>query len=90
MSERSRAKASRSQLYQIKIMGKLDTRWVEWFDGMSMDYGPDAGGAFTTTLTGAVADQAALHGLLMRIRDLNLKLISVISIEDKVEGGNDG
>jgi hypothetical protein len=83
-------KESRSQLYQIKIMGVLDKRWAEWFDGMSIAYGPEEDGAFVTTLTGPVADQAALHGLLTRIRDLNLRLVSVVGINSKEEGMSNG
>jgi hypothetical protein len=88
-SEGMQARESRSQHYQIKVIGKLDKRWAGWFDGMSIDYDLDVCDAFVTTLTGAVADQAALHGLLTRIRDLNLRLISVVNI-DEVEGSNDG
>lgn len=77
------AKESGTQLYQIKVMGVLNERWAEWFDGMSIKCLPEENGAFVTTLTGPVADQAALHGLLMRIRDLNLRLISVVGIENE-------
>lgn len=84
------AKESRSQLYQIKIMGKLNERWAEWFDGMSIECVAEENGTFATTLTGPVADQAALHGLLTRIRDLNLRLISVVGIDDNWEDSSDG
>lgn len=84
------AKESRSQLYQIKIMGKLDERWAEWFDGMSIAYGTEDDGAFVTTLTGTVVDQAALHGLLIRIRDLNLRLVSVVGINSVEEDRSNG
>ena len=82
------ARESRSQLYQIKIAGVLNERWAEWFDGMSIECIPEENGTFVTTLTGPVADQAALHGLLMRIRDLNLRLISVIDMDYKEESSN--
>jgi len=59
--------------YEIRLQGRLDGRWASWFDGMSVDAGPDG----TTVLRGPVADQAALHGLLGRLRDLGLPLISV-------------
>jgi hypothetical protein len=74
-------KAGRTQRYQIKIAGKLNRRWAEWFDGLSIDCTAEDTGAIVTTLTGPVADQAALHGLLMRIRDLNLRLISVVDMD---------
>ena len=59
--------------YEIRLQGRLDERWAEWFDGMSVETAP--GGV--TVLRGPIVDQAALHGLLARLRDLNLPLISV-------------
>lgn len=59
--------------YEIRVAGELDPCWRSWFDGMELEFGP----AGETRLSGPVADQAALHGLLARIRDLNLTLISV-------------
>ena len=61
--------------YEIKIKGYLDPRWSEWFAGLKLTHlqGDE------TLLSGSLLDQAALHGLLERIRDLNLKLISVTS-----------
>jgi hypothetical protein len=59
--------------YEIRVQGHLDTRWAAWFDGLTI--APDSDG--TTTIEGPVADQAALHGLLQKIRDLGLPLISV-------------
>ena len=58
--------------YTIIIKGQLETNWKEWFDGMDFFYEGD-----NTILSGFVQDEAALHGILNRIRDLNLKLISV-------------
>ena len=60
-------------LYEIRVKGHLDTRWGAWFDGLTLTHGSDG----TTTIHGPVADQAALHGLLQKIRDLGLPLISV-------------
>ena len=68
--------------YQIKVEGKLNSHWKHWFEGMAIDYDGD-----TTILTGPVPEQSALHGLLHRIRDLNLTLLSVSKLgyerEDK-------
>lgn len=59
--------------YEIRIRGRLDDRWVPWFDGMTVTAADEG----VTVLRGPVADQAALHGLLARLRDLGLPLISV-------------
>lgn len=56
----------------ITIEGHLDKKWEEWFDGMDIKYVQE-----NTILSGEILDQAQLHGVLNRIRDLNLKLISV-------------
>ena len=58
--------------YRIKLKGHLDPKWSDWFEQMAIFTEGDK-----TILTGPVADQAALHGLLIRIRDLNLTLLSV-------------
>ena len=62
--------------YRIKLKEHLDPKWSDWFEHMAISTEGDH-----TILTGAVADQAALHGLLIRIRDLNLTLLSVERIE---------
>jgi hypothetical protein len=59
-------------VYTIKVEGCLDKKWADWFEGMEMNYEGEV-----TVLKGPVADQAALHGLLARVRDLNLVLLSV-------------
>ena len=64
------------RVYQIKVQGKLDESWSSWFSGLTITLEGD-----TTTLTGAVVDQAALRGILSRLWDLNLALISVNPIE---------
>ena len=60
-------------IYEIRVIGLLDPCWSEWFDGLTIS--PQANGE--TLLTGVVRDQAALHGLLGKIRDLGLPLLSV-------------
>ena len=62
--------------YRIKLKEHLDPKWSDWFEQMAISTEGDQ-----TILTGPVADQAALHGLLIRIRDLNLTLLSVERIE---------
>ncbi len=64
-------------IYQIRVEGHLDRRWSDWFDGFTITYPSDN----ETLLQGWVADQAALHGLLMKIRDLGLSLLSVKRVE---------
>ena len=68
---------SRPGWYEIRLQGRLDPRWSAWFDGMTLT--PDTDG--TTVLHGPVTDQAALHGLLARLRDLGLPLISVTQVD---------
>ena len=65
--------------YEIRLQGRLDRRWSGWFDGMSLTADTDG----TTILCGPVMDQAALHGLLARLRDLGLPLIAVTQIEPR-------
>ena len=65
-------------VYEIKIKGFLDEHWKQWFEGMELGNVTNGEtGQECTLLTGLVADQPALHGLLAKIRDLNLTLISV-------------
>lgn len=63
--------------YEICLKGHLDTRWEIWFDGMTLTTWSDG----TTSIRGPVVDQSALHGLLQRVRDLGLPLISVTLVE---------
>jgi hypothetical protein len=74
MSNRQPQSASgRDSWYRIRIQGHLDRRWTSWFDGLSLTHDADG----TTLLEGPVADQAALHGLLTKVRDMGLPLVSV-------------
>ena len=67
-----------SQYYEIRVKGHLDSSWSDWFDGMMISH-KDNG---ETLLTGTLADQAALHGLLTRVRDLGIPLISVNPVDN--------
>ena len=66
-------KKNTSEIYEIKVQGHLDTKWSEWFYGMTITHESDG----TTTLYGPLPDQTVLHSVLDRIRDMNLQLISV-------------
>ena len=65
------------QLYEIRIKGHLDDRWAEWFEGLTITLEEDG----NTLLTGTVIDQAALHGLLKKVRDLGMPLLSVNGVK---------
>ena len=64
--------------YEIRLKGHLDTRWAAWFDGLSLIHDGDG----TTVIHGPIADQAALHGLLQKVRDVGLPLVSVQRVAD--------
>jgi hypothetical protein len=63
--------------YEIRLHGHLDNRWAAWFDGLTVSHESDG----ITVLRGPVVDQAALHGLLQRVRDTGLPLISVTNAD---------
>lgn len=63
--------------YEIRLNGHLDQRWAAWFDGLTLTREGDG----TTTIGGQVVDQAALHGLLQKVRDTGLPLVSVTQVE---------
>ena len=66
------------EYYEIMVQGHLDSLWEQWFEGMTLaNVENGESGVACTLISGTVADQSALHGLLAKIRDLNLKLISV-------------
>ena len=75
MTERQTPAPDRSEAgrYEIRLTGHLDAHWAAWFDGLTVSYESDG----TTVISGQIADQAALHGLLQRVRDLGLPLVSV-------------
>ncbi len=72
-------------IYQIRIKGHLDPRWSERFGGLTITLEENG----DTLLSGPVVDQAALHGLLRKVRDLGMQLISVTSIEPGPVNGSD-
>ena len=63
--------------YEIRLKGHLDGRWAAWFDGLSLTHEREG----ITVIHGPVVDQAALHGLLRKVCDLGLPLVSVIRVE---------
>ncbi len=63
--------------YEIRLRGHLDPRWAGWFDGLVLTQDGDG----SSVLRGQVTDQAALHGLLQKVRDIGLPLVSVVRIE---------
>jgi hypothetical protein len=67
--------------YEIKVKGHLDQEWSYWFEGLTISTGFGQDGTPITTFTGQLVDQAALHSVLARIRDINMPLISVNQIE---------
>jgi hypothetical protein len=74
------------QFYEIRIKGHLDKSWEDWFGGLALRHESNG----ETALTGAVPDQAALHGVLNRLRDLGVELVSVNPIEDAPVSGEEG
>lgn len=74
------ADSGRPMIYQIKIKGHLGHEWTDWFEGLTITPQNDG----DTLLTGPVADQAALYGLLKKVRDLGVPLISVMRAEKNV------
>jgi hypothetical protein len=68
--------ASDSGRYEIRLRGHLDGRWAAWFDGMTLTSADDG----STVLAGSGIDQAALHGMLRKVRDLGLPLLAVTQI----------
>lgn len=72
-------------VYHIRIAGHLGRQWTEWFEGLAMTL--DANG--DTILTGPVVDQAALHGVLKKVRDLGIPLLSVVCVQSGQAGVSD-
>jgi len=72
----SPADHSSTQQYEIRVKGHLGSRWAAWFDGLSLTNEDDG----TTVIRGPVVDQAALHGLLLKLRDLGTPLVSLTQL----------
>ena len=66
-------------VYEIRVQGHLDQHWATWFEGLTLTYEGD-----TTVLSGVLADEAALHGVLTKVGNLNLHLLSVNAVETEV------
>jgi len=64
--------------YEIRVTGHLGSRWAAWFDGLSLTTEDDG----STVLRGPVVDQAALHGLLLKLRDIGIPLVSLVELPD--------
>jgi hypothetical protein len=79
-----RVEGGRMNAYKIRVKGHLDGRWSEWFDGLMISNLKNG----EAVLSGEIVDQATLHGVLVKVRDLNLPLISVTSVgSDQQEPG---
>ncbi len=77
MSEISTSPHHNPGRYEIRLRGHLEPRWAAWFDGLSLTNESDG----TTVIYGPVVDQAALYGLLQKVRDLGLPLVSVTQVQ---------
>ena len=87
MSDTHASSDTRRELgqYEIRLKGHLEGRWAAWFDGLSLTQESDG----TTVIRGSVIDQAALHGLLSKVRDLGLPLIAVTQLDSKQMKGTE-
>lgn len=74
---KKRNQSIQPNIYEIRVAGYLPAQWTDWFEGLSIDW-EDSG---NTRLTGPVVDQAALYGLLKKIRDLGMPLLSLRCIQ---------
>jgi hypothetical protein len=83
VTEMNSAHSGTGAEYEIKVEGELDESWEAWFSSMIVALEKSTDCPTTTTLTGALADQAALRGMLCRIWDLNLTIVSVRRIDEE-------
>ena len=68
-------------IYEIRVQGRLDQRWSSWFDGLTLSYEGDD----ITVLRGQLVDEAALHGVLIKVRDLALPLLAVSRVQENTK-----
>ena len=76
-TQASTGKRHEAGRYEIRLQGHLDARWTAWFDGLDLRRESDG----TTVISGPIADQAALHGLLQKVRDTGLPLVAVTCVK---------
>ncbi len=76
MTKQTNGRSADSSRYEIRLEGRLDARWAGFLDGVTLTHADDG----STVLTGAALDQAALHGLLRKVRDLGLPLLAVTQL----------
>jgi hypothetical protein len=81
LSNKINPKTNQNQptVYQIRLKGQLDSQWTDWFEGLTITLDDNG----DTLLTGPVVDQAALHGLLKKVRDLGMPLVSVSPVDPR-------
>jgi hypothetical protein len=77
MSYEHDSERDQQTVYEIRLQGQLNRKWLDWFEGLTLTLEEDG----NTLLTGPVVDQAALHGILKKVRDLGMLLLSVNSVE---------
>jgi hypothetical protein len=70
-------------IYEIRVQGRLDQRWSTWFEGLTISYE----GEDIMVLRGSLIDEAALHGVLIKVRDLALPLLAVSRVQDSKKSG---
>ena len=73
-----------AKFYRIRVGGHLDSRWSEWFEGLRLTYEENG----ETVLSGPIVGEAALHGILAKVRDLGLPLLAVNRVEPGLEQGS--
>lgn len=79
------AESDQPTVYQIRLKGHLGRQWTTWFEGLTITHERNG----ETLLTGAVVDQAALHGLLRKVRDIGMPLLSVVQISPDTKTDNE-
>jgi len=79
-----------ADIYQIQVQGKLDASWSQWFNGLTITSSEGHDQQTLTTMTGVIADQSALRGILNRVWDLNLIVVSVTRLSETSEVSYEG